>query len=40
MNQLEVFLTVLFVLTFLGMYGVISFMAYFEDNFINGDEDE
>lgn len=39
MNQLKAFLTALFVLTYFGIYGVISFMAYF-DSAINGDENE
>lgn len=40
MNQIEVFLTALFILTCFGLYGVISFISWFDDNFINGDSDE
>lgn len=37
MNQIEVFLTALFILTCFGLYGVISFISWFDDNLNGGD---
>ncbi len=37
MTPVEMFLTVLYVGTCLGLYGVISFISWFEDEYINGE---